>query len=138
MGLLAKLVQRVAPIGLKLGGMIPGPVGMAAKALGPLAAKLGRRAPAIVAAGGAFGVAETLGSRAVGGYRTTAARGAAITTIDDYGRKWRMGKDGKWHPVKKHRAGLSGRDILGAQKVARLVHAFGYKPKIKPRKRGRR
>ena len=34
--------------------------------------------------------------------------------------------------------GLSASDIRGAQKVARLVQHFGYKPKIKARRRGRR
>lgn len=33
--------------------------------------------------------------------------------------------------------GLTGSDIRGAQKVARLVQAFGFRPKIKARKRRR-
>jgi hypothetical protein len=40
-------------------------------------------------------------------------------------------------PRKKHRRGLSGADIRGAQKVARLVQHFGYKPKIKAHRRRR-
>jgi hypothetical protein len=40
-------------------------------------------------------------------------------------------------PVRRRRRGVSGRDIQGAQRVAALVQAFGYKPKIKKRK-GRR
>jgi hypothetical protein len=41
-------------------------------------------------------------------------------------------------PRKKHRRGLTASDIRGAQKVARVVQHFGYKPKIKARRRGRR
>jgi hypothetical protein len=40
-------------------------------------------------------------------------------------------------PVRRHRRGVTGRDIQGAQRVAALVHAFGFKPQIKRRK-GRR
>jgi hypothetical protein len=40
-------------------------------------------------------------------------------------------------PVRHRRRGVTGRDIQGAQRVAALVHAFGFKPKIKRRK-GRR
>jgi hypothetical protein len=38
---------------------------------------------------------------------------------------------------RKKRRGLSASDIRGAQKVARLVQHFGFRPKIKARKRGR-
>jgi hypothetical protein len=38
---------------------------------------------------------------------------------------------------KKHRRGLTASDIRGAQKVARLVQHFGFKPKIKARRRRR-
>lgn len=40
-------------------------------------------------------------------------------------------------PRKKKRHGLSASDIRGAQKVARLVHAFGFKPKVSKRKHRR-
>jgi len=40
-------------------------------------------------------------------------------------------------PARRRRRGLSGRDIEGAQRVARVVQAFGYKPKIKRTKRRR-
>lgn len=44
-----------------------------------------------------------------------------------------------WHSGrKKGRRGLTASDIRGAQKVARLVQAFGFRPKIKARRRGRR
>jgi len=38
---------------------------------------------------------------------------------------------------KRHRRGLSASDIRGAQKVARLVQHFGYKPKVKAHRKRR-
>ena len=38
---------------------------------------------------------------------------------------------------RRRRAGLTARDIKGAQKVARVVQAFGYKPKMQHRKKRR-
>lgn len=117
MGLLSKvagLVTKIAPI-------LPGPIG---KGVG-LLAKLGTKLPGgiktaggVVAAGAGFEAGSALVRRAGG-------RGQMIDP--------RTGK-----PFKKHRrTGLSGRDIKGAQKVARLVRAFGFKPKFAKRK-GRR
>jgi len=77
--------------------------------------KIAKQAAGVVAAGAGFEV----GSRIVSG------RGRKPQLIDP-----RTGK-----PFKKHRRqGLSGRDIMGAQKVARVVSMFGYKPKFKKRK----
>jgi len=45
--------------------------------------------------------------------------------------------DGEAFYRRRRRRGLSGRDIEGAQRVARVVSTFGYKPKFKRRK-GRR
>ena len=79
-----------------------------------------KRAAGVVAAGAGFEV----GGRLVRGGGQGAMRGL----IDP--------RTGKPFPRRK-RHGLSASDIRGAQKVARLVRAFGYKPKIKPRRRGR-
>jgi len=38
---------------------------------------------------------------------------------------------------RKHRRGLSGADIRGAQRVARVVMSFGFKPKFKKRSKRR-
>jgi len=40
-------------------------------------------------------------------------------------------------PARRRRRGLSGRDIEGAQRVARVVQTFGYKPKMQRRKKRR-
>jgi len=132
MGLMAKLggrigglVSRLAPAAAFIPGV--GPVASRVMAIGGKALSVARRVPAGVVRAGAIGggAIATGAAFEVGG---RIARGRQVL-IDP-----RTGK-----PFKKHRrVGLSGRDILGAQKVARLVHAFGYKPKIKPRKRGRR
>jgi hypothetical protein len=115
---MSKLMRKVAPIGLKLMSMAPGPIGMAGKVLSKIPM---RKTAAVAAAGGVFGAAETIGSRGVGGYRTR----MQVPIDPRTGRPYR----------KRSRQGLSGRDIKGAQKVARLVQAFGFRPKIKPRKR---
>jgi len=118
MGLLSKaigLVQKIAPVIPGAGGIVAKGVGLLAKVPGLKVAKAGVG----LAAGGA---AFEAGGRLVRG------RGAA-PKIDP--------RTGLPFPRKKRRAGLSGRDILGAQKVARVVSAFGYKPKFKKRK-GRR
>jgi hypothetical protein len=102
--------------------------------------------PTIVAAGRAAipritgaigrGVRAVRGSRVgrgvagVGGAAGAVATGAYI--YDQFGNV--IGRKGK-----KRAKGLSGRDIQGAQKVARVVQCFGYKPKMKYRcgKKGR-
>lgn len=117
MGLLAKL----APLAAKFGGFIP-VVGPAVQKIGGILAKIpGRKVAAVVGAGAGF----ELGGRAVRG-RGRMARGP-MPVDPRTGRPFQ----------RRRRAGLSASDIKGAQKVARLVRAFGYKPKIKPRKRGR-
>lgn len=40
-------------------------------------------------------------------------------------------------PFRKRRRGVTGADIRGAQRVARLVSAFGFKPKFARRKKRR-
>lgn len=100
------LIAFAAPLALKYGKRL------LTKAMTP---RIAKQAAGVVAAGAGFEV----GSRLVSG------RGKKPQMIDP-----RTGK-----PFKKHRrAGLSGRDIMGAQKVARVVSAFGYKPKFKKRK----
>jgi hypothetical protein len=47
-----------------------------------------------------------------------------------------LGADDGYAP-RRRRAGLTARDIKGAQKVARVVQAFGYKPKLQHRKKRR-
>lgn len=46
-------------------------------------------------------------------------------------------RTGGYGGPRRKRRGLSAADIRGAQKVARLVQHFGFRPKIKARKRGR-
>jgi hypothetical protein len=127
MGLLAKLLPKVGRVAQQFGGFIPG-VGPVVSKVGGILAKLpGKKIAAVVGAGAGF----ELGGRAVRGPSGVvggAARARFQQMIDP-----RTGRPFQ----KKRRAGLSGRDILGAQKVARVVQAFGYKPKMKKRKRGR-
>jgi len=126
MGLLAKIVQKVAPVAAKFGGFIPG-IGPVVQKAGALLSKLPvKKVAGVVGAGAAFGAAEQYAAGRVGTRQQQASLRAQ--GFDKYGR-----------PIKRSRGrkGLTGRDILGAQKVARLVHAFGYKPKIKPRKAGK-
>ncbi len=146
MGLFSKVLQKVAPLASKYGGLVPGVGGIIQK-VGTVASKIGvKKAGAVVAAGAGF----ELGGRLIGGgggappapmgmggrFRDIGKPGGFA--IDEWGRRVRWNaRTGQWTVVKKHRAGLSGRDILGAQKVARVVKAFGYKPKIQKRK-GRR
>lgn len=116
MGLLSKvagLVSKVAPI-------LPGPVG---KVVG-LVAKLGSKVPG--------------GLKTVGGAVATGAGLSAGAAIVSRRGKQVMIDPRTGRPFKRHhRTGLSGRDILGAQKVARVVRAFGFKPKY-AKKKGRR
>ena len=67
----------------------------------------------------------------VAGVGLATAGGTAIANRMGGGQVMDMG------PVRHRRRGVTGRDIQGAQRVAALVHAFGFKPKIKRRK-GRR
>jgi hypothetical protein len=67
----------------------------------------------------------------VAGVGLATAVGTAVANRVGGGQTYDMG------PVKRRRRGVTGRDIQGAQRVAALVHAFGFKPKIKRRK-GRR
>lgn len=127
MGLLSKFVAKAAPFAAKFGGFIPGAGPIIQKA-GMILSKIpGKKVAAVVGAGAGF----ELGGRAVrgpSGMAGGAARARFQQIIDP-----RTGR-----PFKRpKRHGLSASDIKGAQKVARLVRAFGYKPKIKPRKRGR-
>lgn len=88
-----------------------------------LAQRFATRAGAKVAARYGVGVA--------GVGAATAAGTALANRMGGGGRVIDMG------PVRRHRRGVTGRDIQGAQRVAALVHAFGFKPQIKRRK-GRR
>jgi hypothetical protein len=67
----------------------------------------------------------------VAGVGLATAAGTAIANRAGGRQVYDMG------PARRHRRGVTGRDIQGAQRVAALVQAFGYKPKIKKRK-GRR
>lgn len=119
------LWSKVAGIGLKVASFTPGIGGVIGKVGGGLmkVGQLAGKVPGVVRKGGAIagaGAAFELGGRAVRGGRSVA--------IDP-----RTGK-----PYRHRRGqGLSARDIRGAQKVARIVQHFGYKPKIKPRKHKR-
>lgn len=124
MGLLAKgfgLVQKFAP-------MIPGAGGLIAKGLA-IGSKVLARAPRVVKAGAGL---------AAGG----AAFEAGGALVRPKARRGRVGAGDRYYNGqefyrRKRRAGLSGRDIQGAQKVARVVKAFGYKPKFQKRRHRR-
>jgi hypothetical protein len=125
MGLLAKFLPKLGGLAQRFGGFIPG-VGPVVSKVGGLLAKLpGKKVAAVVGAGAGF----ELGGRAVrgpSGKPTMASRAAARSMYGEPGTFRR-----------RRRAGLTANDIRGAQKVARVVQSFGYKPKIKKRKRGR-
>lgn len=131
MGLFAKLSSRVGGLVSKLApaaSFIPGvgPVASRVMAIGGKALSMAKRTPAgVVTAGKYAGGAVATGAAFEVGGRLARGRGVAIDP--------RTGM-----PYRKRRGqGLSARDIRGAQKVARIVQHFGYKPKIKPRKRHR-
>jgi len=86
---------------------------------GSLASRFLTRGTAKVAARYGVGVA---------GVGAATAAGTAIANRMGGGSVVDMG------PSRRRRRGLSGRDIEGAQRVARVVQAFGYKPKIQRRK----
>jgi len=69
--------------------------------------------------------------------RSTGMQGFMPTGSPMAGFAAPRGAGGFGFPRRKKRRGLSASDIRGAQKVARLVSHFGYKPKIRARKRGR-
>lgn len=138
MGLLAKF-GGLASFGASF---IPGVGGLAAKAITaltahPLAAVGG--AGAVGAAAGA-GTALALTGGGGGGPPGMMRR---VCVIGPDGHKYAMSKPrpaspgGRWYRCRPRGRGISARDIRGAQKVARVVHAFGWKPKMHKRK-GRR
>jgi hypothetical protein len=121
MGLLAKILPKLGGALQTFGGFVPGVGPVLAKAGGLLAKIPGKKVAAVVGAGAGF----ELGGRAVRG-RAPARRGMGL--IDPRtGMAFRRPK----------RRGLTANDIRGAQKVARLVKSFGYKPHLKVKK-GRR
>lgn len=142
MGLLAKIggfAARYAP-------MIPGPVGMAAGKIGQVVSRIGvKKAAVIVGAGAGFEAGGALARRAFGGGAPGGFPGGMpdVCTYGPDGHKYRLSKPrpaspgGRWVRCRARGTGLSGRDIRGAQKVARVVRAFGFKPKFAKRK-GRR
>ena len=89
---------------------------------GQLGSKFLTRATGKVAARYGVGVA---------GVGLATAAGTAVANRLGGGQVYDMG------PARRRRRGLSGRDIEGAQRVARVVQAFGYKPKIQRRKKRR-
>lgn len=145
MGLLAKIggfISKVAPV-----LPIPG-AGIIGK-IGGVVSKIGvKKAAVIVGAGAGFEAGSALVRRGVGGGGGGMAGGFAggmpdVCAYGPDGHKYRLSKPraasagGRWVRCRPRGQGLSARDIRGAQKVARVVHAFGWKPKMAKRKRGR-
>jgi hypothetical protein len=133
MGLLAKLVPKLGGLAQKFGGFIPG-VGPVVSKVGGLLAKLpGKKIAAVVGAGAGF----ELGGRAVRGGPSGVLGGMARGGFMHPHKGYSVAGREHWHGGRKKRAGLTANDIRGAQKVARIVTMFGFKPKLKKRKRGR-
>ncbi len=142
MGLLSKvggLVSRIAPI-----LPIPG-AGIIGK-LGGALSRIGLKTTAVaVGTGAAFGVGEYAVGRATGGGGGFPAGmpGGRVCIIGPDGHKYAMSQPrpaspgGRWYRCRPRGRGLSARDIRGAQKVARVVRYFGFKPKLSHHRRRR-
>ncbi len=115
------LLKKVAKIGFGAARFVPGPIGAAAR-VGGIAARI----PAVRRLGARVGGAA---ARRLGIARAPGIPGARMTAAE----RRAMGM-----PVRRRR-GITGAELRGFKKIARLLSSFGMRPRglARPMQRGR-